>query len=330
MKIFWVILLAMVLCGGAYVVFKPGKGKDLVNAPPAAEIAPPMNRGVAGDESKFFETSTEPPASTGASATNTESNGLKPSPSEHETATTKPNASSKANESGESQDTASSPEASPKAATPAEKAREKGNQGLTKAEMAAAVAKAKDDAAKSHVKIEEASTDSSKAATPTTTVVSDVPEGVTIKKQDDGTVLVDDKFTLRGEGTEDHPYEITWDYLTSAEETYQPRLGKKTVPARLTMLNGKYIKISGYVAFPIMATEATEMLSMLNQWDGCCIGVPPTPYDAIEVKLKHAAEGEDRLASYGAVKGKFRVDPYLVKDWLVSLYMMDDGEVTRK
>ena len=32
--------------------------------------------------------------------------------------------------------------------------------------------------------------------------------------------------------------------------------------------------------------EVNEALVMLNQWDGCCIGVPPTPYDAVEVRLR--------------------------------------------
>ena len=56
-------------------------------------------------------------------------------------------------------------------------------------------------------------------------------------------------------------------------------------------------------------------------------GVPPTPYDAIEVKLKSAAKGDDRLRVSGSVTGILRVDPYLVKDWLVSLYLMDDAEL---
>src|SRR5262249_39584664 len=83
-------------------------------------------------------------------------------------------------------------------------------------------------------------------------------------------------------------------------------------------------------AFPIMAQSQDEMLVMLNQWDGCCIGVPPTPYDAIEVKLKKAAKGDDRMRVSGSVKGLLRVDPYLIKDWLVSLYLMDDAELIKE
>ncbi|MGE4196294.1 MAG: hypothetical protein AB7G11_04120, partial [Phycisphaerales bacterium] len=205
------------------------------------------------------------------------------------------------------------------------------NQGLTKDLVGEAVAKARRDAALNAARQKDpapATTDTAPPSPPSAPLLA--PEGVKLDRKDDGTYLVDDRYTLRGDGSIDHPFEVSWDYLTSAEETYQPRLGKKTIPPRLSMLNDHYVKISGYVAFPIMASEPTEMLSMLNQWDGCCIGVPPTPYDAIEVKLNKPAEGEDRLASYGSVKGKFRVDPYLVKDWLVSLYIMEEGEVARQ
>jgi hypothetical protein len=139
---------------------------------------------------------------------------------------------------------------------------------------------------------------------------------------------VDDKYVMKGKGTKDDPYRITWEQLVSAQDTYQPRLGRKQIPERVKMLDGKWVRISGYIAFPLMAASADEMLMMLNQWDGCCIGVPPTPYDAIEVKLKTAAKGDARLRTTGTLTGILRVDPYLVKDWLVSLFVMDDGEVS--
>lgn len=148
-----------------------------------------------------------------------------------------------------------------------------------------------------------------------------------LETQDDGSTLVDGRFALRGKGTRAEPYEVSWEMLVSAQETYQPRLGRKLIPDRLKMLDGKWVRIAGYVAFPIMAQSQDEMLMMLNQWDGCCIGVPPTPFDAIEVKLKAAAKGDDRLRASGTVTGILRVDPYLVKDWLVSLYLMDDAEL---
>jgi hypothetical protein len=151
------------------------------------------------------------------------------------------------------------------------------------------------------------------------------PAPARIINRDDGSMLVDDRFVIKGKGTRAEPYEITWDFLVSAEETYKPRLGQKRLPDRLSIVKDKYVRINGYVAFPIMAQEPDEMLAMLNQWDGCCIGVPPTPYDAIEVKLRKAAEKDDRFAVYGTVEGRLGVDPYLVKDWLIGLYTMDDA-----
>lgn len=148
-----------------------------------------------------------------------------------------------------------------------------------------------------------------------------------LELQADGTTLVDGKYVIAGSGTHEQPYRVPWEMLASAERTYQPRLGRKEIPAYLTMLNDKWVTIGGYIAFPIMAQTQDEMLMMLNQWDGCCIGVPPTPYDAIEVKLKAAAKGDDRLKLTGSITGKFKVDPFLVKDWLVSLYLMDDAEL---
>lgn len=148
-----------------------------------------------------------------------------------------------------------------------------------------------------------------------------------VVKQDDGTTLVDNRFIMKGSGTKADPYRITWEQLISADEVYQPRLGRKVLPERVKMLDGKWVRMSGYIAFPIMATSQDEMLLMLNQWDGCCIGVPPTPFDAVEVKLNAAAKGETRLRATGTVQGILRVDPYLVKDWLVSLYLMDNADL---
>lgn len=152
----------------------------------------------------------------------------------------------------------------------------------------------------------------------------------TLVKQADGTTLVADRFIIKGDGSKESPYEVTWEHLMSAQETYKPRLGLKIIPGWLNLIHDKWVKVSGYVAFPVMAQGPDEMLMMLNQWDGCCIGVPPTPYDAIEVKLAKPAEGETRLLIMGTVTGKLKVDPYLVKDWLVSLYIMDEAEVSKQ
>jgi hypothetical protein len=67
---------------------------------------------------------------------------------------------------------------------------------------------------------------------------------------------------------------------------------------------------------------------MLNQWDGCCIGVPPTPYDAIEVRLASEIRGWTKhTINFGSIEGILRVEPYLVENWLVGLYLIEDGKL---
>ncbi|MCC6677679.1 MAG: DUF3299 domain-containing protein [Phycisphaerales bacterium] len=151
-----------------------------------------------------------------------------------------------------------------------------------------------------------------------------------IEKREDGSMLVDGKYEVKGDGSAEKPYEVTWEMLISAQETYQPKEGKKLIPGRLAMLDNKHVRVTGYIAFPLYVQEAREMLSMLNQWDGCCIGVPPTPYDAIEVRLKDAVTGPERFATFGTVEGRFGVKPYVVGDWLVGLYTMDDAKFNAK
>ena len=62
----------------------------------------------------------------------------------------------------------------------------------------------------------------------------------------------------------------------------------------------------------------------------CCIGIPPTPYDAIEVRLGSTVTGDTRLTTYGVIKGRFKVDPHLVGGWLVGMYVMDQAKLTPK
>lgn len=143
--------------------------------------------------------------------------------------------------------------------------------------------------------------------------------------REDGSILADDRFVIRGKGTKEEPYQVTWDMLVASAELYDPRRDRLQLPERVTMLDGKYVTIVGYVAFPIVAESATEMLAMLNSWDGCCIGVPPTPYDAVEVRLRDNATAEQMLMNWGRITGRFKVEPYLAANWLLGLYLMEDA-----
>ena len=148
-----------------------------------------------------------------------------------------------------------------------------------------------------------------------------------IIKNASGILVADDEYEIPGKGTRDDPYVISWDLLSSASELYRPRLQQREVPQRVAMLDGAWVTISGYIAFPL-PQDTSEMIIMLNQWDGCCIGVPPTPYDAIEVKLNQsAAPGRRHVLKYGSVTGELVVEPYLIEEWLLGLYLMNNATV---
>lgn len=148
-----------------------------------------------------------------------------------------------------------------------------------------------------------------------------------VKRTDDGHLRIQGLHLLKGEGTKASPYLLTWPLLQTAGATYKPNLNERLLPQHIALLDGAWVEVSGYVAFPL-PQDTSEMLVMLNQWDGCCIGVPPTPFDAIEVKLTGpVAPGQRHTIKYGLVRGRLTVEPYLIENWLVGLYLMDDATV---
>ncbi|MDG2030084.1 MAG: DUF3299 domain-containing protein [Phycisphaerales bacterium] len=151
-----------------------------------------------------------------------------------------------------------------------------------------------------------------------------------IKRLTENELAVDGEWTLKGMGTKESPYEPSWEYLFSAADTYQPRLDENEIPQRIAMLDGKWIRVAGFTAFPLITGETTEMLVMLNKWDGCCIGVPPTPFDAIEVHLTEAVtRGPKHSINYGTITGVMKVDPYLIENWLVGLYILEESTIAK-
>jgi hypothetical protein len=161
-----------------------------------------------------------------------------------------------------------------------------------------------------------------------TTASKKDPAELKIEHKPDGSLLLDDRFVVRGAGTEKDPYSISWELLVSAQETYVPHQDSFEIPARISFLNGKHVRVSGFIFSPTYRAGTSELLFMRNMWDGCCIGVPPTSYDAIEVTLRQPLSAEDlALSNFGTLDGVLKVDP-LVKDaWLLGLYVVENGKV---
>jgi hypothetical protein len=141
----------------------------------------------------------------------------------------------------------------------------------------------------------------------------------------DGSITLTDGTVIRGSGAADDPYTLSWALLRSVERTYQPRAGKDEFPEWIKKLDGQTVRIEGNTLLPVMSDSARELLVMQNPWDGCCIGIPPTPFDAIEVELVHDVDFGYETVGYGLVTGTFLVDPYVVDGWVLGVYLLKDA-----
>lgn len=141
----------------------------------------------------------------------------------------------------------------------------------------------------------------------------------------DGSLSVEGVGVITGNGTAQRPFVLDWQVLRSIQRDYNPRQGQSEIPAWLNQLHGKHVRVEGNTLLPVVAQTTDELLVMQNPWDGCCLGVPPTPYDAIEVKLARPQRMGNSPTGFGQVEGVFKVDAYIVSGWLLGLYVIDDA-----
>lgn len=135
-------------------------------------------------------------------------------------------------------------------------------------------------------------------------------------------------FVLRGRGTELDPFRATWDLLRSTEQTFKPAQNLREIPPAVSLLQGQIVSITGYFAAGVAEESTRELLVMFNRWDGCCLGLPPSPFDSVEVKLREPVvlRGQ-HMIRYGTITGRFEIEPFLVADWLIGLYRLVDAKL---
>lgn len=138
--------------------------------------------------------------------------------------------------------------------------------------------------------------------------------------------VLDANLWVQGSGTEGDPFVLSWEVLQSIQKRYDPKAGSDTLPDWLGLMEGKFVTIEGNTLVPVVASSTRELLVMKNPWDGCCIGVPPTPYDAVEVSLSHDVDFGNSAVGYGSVVGVFYADPYVVDGWVLGVYIIEDAE----
>ena len=162
-------------------------------------------------------------------------------------------------------------------------------------------------------------------AAPAQTPVAAASAGPSFEIREDGSMHVEGVGLIPGNGTAERPYVLAWDTLRSVQREFNPRQGQSEVPGWLSALDGKRVRIEGNTLLPVVAQTTDELLVMQNPWDGCCLGVPPTPYDAIEVKLARPQRMGNSPTGYGQVEGVMKIDPYIVSGWLLGLYMIEEA-----
>lgn len=130
-----------------------------------------------------------------------------------------------------------------------------------------------------------------------------------------------------GRGTEAEPFRIGWDLLALGRDAVGAD-GSLALPPDLRAVDGAWIEIDGYFAAPVAVESTRELLVMLNRWDGCCIGVPPTAFDCIETTLAEPVELRGRhQIRFGPVRGVLRIEPFRVGDLLLGLYRLEGASL---
>ena len=133
---------------------------------------------------------------------------------------------------------------------------------------------------------------------------------------------------LDGAGTAEDPYRASWTMLEEMRRTYRPQDGVREVPPVVAALDGTVVELAGFHLMPWTRGDVTQILLLKYIWDGCCIGVPPSPFTAIDVEF---AEPTPRAALPGhaitTIRGTLRLEPYEFDGWLLELYFLDDAVV---
>lgn len=133
-----------------------------------------------------------------------------------------------------------------------------------------------------------------------------------------------------GAGTERQPFRVSWELLGQASGHVRGDGTIDAMPRTLELLGGTWIEVSGYYAPAIIAPSTDELVLMLNRWDGCCIGLPPTPYDSALVKTRTPIDFSlQHQIRFGTLRGRLVLEPFALGGLVLGLYRIEDAELLR-
>ena len=151
--------------------------------------------------------------------------------------------------------------------------------------------------------------------------------GLQVSRGTDGSTVLDQVYVVRGQGTAADPCLIGWDLLLSGAETFAPAAGKWELPERVRWLDGKQVQLKGFLTSPVRATKSDHLLLTWSALDACCLGGPPAPCQAVEVKLQTPLTLERHVLIGVTVEGTFKLETRLQGGLGLSLYRLNDARV---
>jgi len=105
------------------------------------------------------------------------------------------------------------------------------------------------------------------------------------------------------------------------------------VPPEIMALDGKRVRVHGFLGLPSLAEEEIELIFLYAQpYNGCCLGEPPEFFDCVEVKRrdgkliklpKGLAYHETDFEIEVTATGIFRVKKVLYEGALLQMYFLD-------
>lgn len=149
-----------------------------------------------------------------------------------------------------------------------------------------------------------------------------------VRRVDERTLELDGRFRVTGNGRPDDPYRISWELLTSAQPYMDATTGALTPPPWVRVIDGTFVEISGYYSTAVRVSAARNLLLTLNRWDGCCIGLPPTPFDAIDMDMRDPVMMQGlHLFRFATFRGRLVVSPFETGGFLLGLYRLEDTTI---
>lgn len=97
------------------------------------------------------------------------------------------------------------------------------------------------------------------------------------------------------------------------------------VPDDIQALDGRWVTITGNVLIPWVEQKVTQFVLAKNPWDGCCLGIPPGPYDSVSVRLREGSHLKDRFSAVQTLSGRFRVELERSEGYVTGLYKLVDA-----